>query len=943
MSVHSPRSPKSPNPNRLSRQGFQPLPGNNGVEMSPNDVTIDIPLEPVVSHGSTGKRTGSHAPLTHVATVENEKAPPPPPPPGAKGRRLKHAITDDGTGRNDLENEEDYVNRLGRLYYTILNFSIVTRYFLYVAPLAICIAVPIIVGATVSQNAKIGGVRIVWFFTWVEVVWGSIWVAKIVAHGLPRAFQIVAGVVSSGVRKYALVIRNLELYLSLVGWAVTSLATFVPLMTHNPDIRAAKASGNKNADALKSWQKIVRQLLAAAVVASIVLLVEKFFVQLISINYHRKQFIGKIKENKRQVHLLGLLYDASRALFPSYCPEFEEEDYVIHDTLRLNLPKNFQGHARSGSQTPMRFLHDVGRVGDKITAAFGNIASEITGKNVFNPDSAHSIVIQALEKPRSSEALAKRLWMSFVVEGKNALYPEDVKEVLGASRETEAEEAFLALDADGNGDVNLEEMILMVTEIGRTRKSVATSMHDVDQAINVLDDMLCVVVFVAAVFIFIAFLNASFVTMLATAGTALLSLSFVFSATCQEVLGSCIFLFVKHPYDVGDRVDLTTGTDQLTVEHISLLFTVFKRVTNGRTVQIPNTVLNSLWIENTSRSQAMREQVPIYVSFDTSFEDITALKIEMQNFVRAPENNRDFHSDIDVTVNGIAELNKLELIIEIRHKSNWGNETLRAMRRSKFMCALVQALRKIPIAPPGGNDAVLGSSDRPQFSVAISSGEAEERRQAYLDDKESKRLFPSKKPEPPTERSSSIDYLSRASGAGAHSSMNAETQAINQLNARNAAYDTYRDDAFQERGEEASFTALPRSERASMNAQDVEDVRNTLRREGTLGKRKAGERGLQARATSLSRVPTINEPQSAVEAGATSGYQQSPYAYPSSTTAYNTTVAQSPPSYQYPPSTHSQHSQSPSLGPNPNPNPNRRSNNPYYASGARPSSTESPH
>ncbi|KAK8173619.1 Mechanosensitive ion channel-domain-containing protein [Phyllosticta citrichinensis] len=878
--------------------------------MSPNDVTIDIPLEPVASHSSTGKRTGSHAPLTHVATVENEKAPPaPPPPPGAKGRRLKHVSTDD----------EDYVNRLGRFYYAVLNFSIITRYFLYVAPLALCIAVPIIVGATVAQTAKIGGVRIVWFFTWVEVVWCSIWVAKIVAHGLPRAFQIVAGVVSSGVRKYALVIRNLELYLSLVGWAVTSLATFVPLMVHNPDIRAAKASGDKNADALQSWQKVVRQLLAAAVVASIVLLVEKFFVQLISINYHRKQFIGKIKENKRQVHLLGLLYDASRALFPSYCPEFEEEDYVIHDTLRLNLPKNFQGHTRSGSQTPMRLLHDVGRVGDKITAAFGNIASEITGKNVFNPDSAHSIVIQALEKPRSSEALAKRLWMSFVVEGKNALYLEDIKEVLGASREIEAEEAFFALDADGNGDVNLEEMILMVTEIGRTRKSVATSMHDVDQAINVLDDMLCVVVFVAAIFIFIAFLNASFVTMLATAGTALLSLSFVFSATCQEVLGSCIFLFVKHPYDVGDRVDLTTGTDQLTVEHISLLFTVFKRVNNGRTVQIPNTVLNGLWIENTSRSQAMREQVPIYVSFDTSFEDITALKVEMQNFVRAPENNRDFHSDIDVAVNGIAELNKLELVIEIRHKSNWGNETLRSMRRSKFMCALVQALRKIPIAPPGGNDAALGSSDRPQYSVDISPGEAEERRQAYLEEKESKRLFPSKKLEPSTERSSSIDYLSRASGTGAHGSMSAETQAINQLNARNPAFDT---------------------ERASMNAQDVEDVRNTLRREGTLGKRRAGERGLQARVPSLTRVPTINEPQSAVEAGATSGYQQNTYAYPSPTPAYNT-MAQVPPSYQYPPSTHSQHSQSPSLGPNPNPN--RRSNNPYYTSGARPSSTESPH
>ena len=45
----------------------------------------------------------------------------------------------------------------------------------------------------------------------------------------------------------------------------------------------------------------------------------------------------------------------------------------------------------------------------------------------------------------------------------------------------------------------------------------------------------------------VAFLNTSFTTTLATAGTALLSLSFVFATTTQEVLGSCIFLFVKHP------------------------------------------------------------------------------------------------------------------------------------------------------------------------------------------------------------------------------------------------------------------------------------------------------------------------------------------------------------------------------------------------------------
>ena len=250
------------------------------------------------------------------------------------------------------------------------------------------------------------------------------------------------------------------------------------------------------------WEEVLQRILAAFMVASLILLSEKLLVQLISISYHRKQFDLKIKDSKHNVYLLSLLYDASRALFPAYCHEFSEDDYIINDSLNLPISKSASGHVRSGSATPMRLLQNVGRVGDKITAAFGNIAHEVTGKQVFNPTAAHSIVVEALEKKKSSEALARRIWMSFVVEGKEALFQEDIIEVLGADRQGEAEECFASLDRDGNGDISLDEMILTVCEFGRERKSIASSLHDVDQAINVLDNLLCTIVFVICVFIF---------------------------------------------------------------------------------------------------------------------------------------------------------------------------------------------------------------------------------------------------------------------------------------------------------------------------------------------------------------------------------------------------------------------------------------------------------
>ena len=61
-------------------------------------------------------------------------------------------------------------------------------------------------------------------------------------------------------------------------------------------------------------------------------------------------------------------------------------------------------------------------------------------ENIVSEIIISSVVVEALERNKSSEALAKRLWMSFVVEGKDALYQEDVEEVLGHDRVAEAEE-----------------------------------------------------------------------------------------------------------------------------------------------------------------------------------------------------------------------------------------------------------------------------------------------------------------------------------------------------------------------------------------------------------------------------------------------------------------------------------------------------------------------
>jgi small-conductance mechanosensitive channel len=323
------------------------------------------------------------------------------------------------------------------------------------------------------------------------------------------------------------------------------------------------------------------------------------------------------------------------------------------------------------------------------------MVSDISGKTVFNSTSAHSIVVEALETEEASTALARRLWLSFVAEGRENLYKEDLIEVLGSHRTEQAEEIFAALDRDGNGDVSLDEMTMLLTNVGRDRKNRATSMHEIGQAIAVLDRLLCLIVLVAIAFVYAAFFSPDFSSKITSLWTTFTGLAFAIGGTVTEFLGCCIFLFIKHPYDVGDRVSINDV--QLVVEHISLMYSVFKRVDSDSTVQIPHNIANTLWIENISRSRAMKERLKLSVAATTSNDDILALRGELQKFVTAEENRRDFQPEFGTY---FAQHQMCSTNVSNRHRAHQRGRP-QATRSASGDQAQVQLLQRTPpLHPP---------------------------------------------------------------------------------------------------------------------------------------------------------------------------------------------------------------------------------------------------
>ena len=283
-----------------------------------------------------------------------------------------------------MEEKEDTLNKIGAFLWRIHSASIVTRYALYVLPVGALLAIPLILstfhpkrdedGQPISKDWMIGQIRLLGLFIWIEIAWVSLWICKIIAHFLPLVFQGVAGVISTGIKKYTQILLNLEIPVSLFLWSIVNFTTSTQVIT--AFCVKSEALRDREVDPISfqaqcdpEWRGTVSKVFKAGIIAAALFLAEKSFVQVVSVNYHRKQYGQKIKESKQLVRLLDMLYDASRALFPEFCREFEQEDEDISGNT-LEEVKAALGKAGVGT----KIFSQAGRVScDHDAAAQANL------------------------------------------------------------------------------------------------------------------------------------------------------------------------------------------------------------------------------------------------------------------------------------------------------------------------------------------------------------------------------------------------------------------------------------------------------------------------------------------------------------------------------------------------------------------------------------------
>ncbi|KAL7925594.1 Mechanosensitive ion channel domain-containing protein [Trichoderma austrokoningii] len=602
-----------------------------------------------------------------------------------------------------LEKKKNTNAALYKLWLFISKFPRFFRYIIYLIPGAALLLAPVLLGTYRFNGVKdavggVGGVYLMWFGIWLEIVWCSLWVTRMITNLIPPLFHGVAQMVgSTNAHKWRDIGQRLELHTAMFLWFLAILISFKPTMNSH---RAPVPEGRED-EVDVHWISIVNKVIIALFVLATLNFVEKILIQWIAQSFHQRTYATRIENNKGDILQLVRLFEHARVKLPTTDPYW----------------KASVGNASaSGLHTPLKAFHNNARqVLGKVGHAAGRVGNDLLGRKGADNNHPRKIVAELLRTTSSAHTLARFIYRSVVREGRETVHLEDLQAAFETVEEAEA--AFSMFDKDLNGDISVDEFETVCNEIQLEKKAIAASLKDLDSVIQKLDKVFLVIIVIIAVIVFVAILSDSTAAGLASAGSSILGLAWVLQATAQEFLQSIIFVFIKHPFDVGDRVTIYGNTgatltgDDYYVTEISLLYTEFKKM-QGHIVQAPNSLLNTVFILNQRRSNGLSDSIPLEMRFGTPGHLIEDLKARMLEFVQA--NKRDYLPSIITEMTGFKEVRSCTMNIVFFHKSSFQNELLRLNRHNKFVTELMYQMVQVGIEAPLRVDPG-GSRDHPMY------------------------------------------------------------------------------------------------------------------------------------------------------------------------------------------------------------------------------------
>ncbi|CAN8270850.1 unnamed protein product [Cochlearia groenlandica] len=295
-----------------------------------------------------------------------------------------------------------------------------------------------------------------------------------------------------------------------------------------------------------------------------------------------------------------------------------------------------------------------------------------------------------IRSEKEAKAAARKIFKNVTQHGTKHIYLEDLMRFIRVDEAIKTMSLFEG--ALVTKKITKSALKNWLVNTFRERRALALTLNDTKTAVNKLHHMISFLTGIVIVVIWLIILEIATSKYLLFITSQVVLLAFMFGNSLKTVFESIIFLFIIHPYDVGDRVLIDNV--EMVVEEMNILTTMFLRYDNLKIVY-PNILLWQKAIHNYNRSPDMGDAVEFCVHITTPQDMIVAIKQRISSYIDSkPEY---WYPKADIIVKDIVDLNIVRLAIWPCHKINHQNMGEKFTRRALLVEEVVKILLELDI------------------------------------------------------------------------------------------------------------------------------------------------------------------------------------------------------------------------------------------------------
>ncbi|KAI3649862.1 hypothetical protein MP228_005494 [Amoeboaphelidium protococcarum] len=469
--------------------------------------------------------------------------------------------------------------------------------------------------------------------------------------------------------------------------------------------------------------KIIESIITCALVSSIAFLIKSLLSRFIAINFHRGAYYRRIKNALLSEYVIMSLLK----------PDEKKRGFNFYDNVKSLIKNEAQVLARAINQLPKGGKEDVDLVTSRLPITeeqlldktpFTNIKLaayvEFIKRNELNlkegifkkiilkeyTDSGRHIldefidgqptstvnyerVLENLTNGQCTRLVAKMLYGRLLPEKAHVVILADFYRMLNPEV---AQNAFQQFDGNWNNELTERDFISTLHKICRERTALRSALNDAETAISKLDNAITGFLMLVLLIVYFIIFGSNPQTVLTTVSSFLLASAFAIGNSAKVLLDSIVFLFVTHPFDIGDRVVINDVT--FTVVKMSLLTCQFRRFDNT-IVFFSNAVLSQLPICNLRRSPDQFDVIKIQVAITTPTSVLRQFESKIGAYL--DKNPSHFYKKFEIEYREVENTNRLLMRLWVQHRSNFQNVRRYRERHGRLILRIKRACQNLGI------------------------------------------------------------------------------------------------------------------------------------------------------------------------------------------------------------------------------------------------------